>query len=199
MASRKVVVTGCGVVSPFGKGADVLFSCLQEGRSAVASMPELAAIDGVDTGLAGIVKDIDFSAIPRKIRRSMSKMSVYAYLATEEALAQAGLAEEGLTTGSAGVAIGSTLGSPETFEDFFRYYIATKSVNEIKAMAFFRIMGHSVAANIAQSLGITGRVLAPAAACSSGLQSIGLGYEAIANGAQDIMICGGADEYHPLT
>ena len=199
MAPRRVVITGIGAVSPFGGGANTLFDQLCQGKSAIVAVPELQGIDGVDAGVAGLVQGIDFSVIPRKIRRSMSKMSMYAYLATLEALEQAGLAEATLQNGRAGVVIGSTLGSPETFEEFFRYYIATQSVEQIKAMAFFRIMGHSVAANIAQSLGITGRVLAPAAACSSGTQSIGLGYEAIAHGAQDIMICGGADEYHPLT
>ena len=202
--SRRVVVTGVGVVSPFGKGAETLFSCLSEGKSAVIPMPELAEIDGVDTGVAGVIRDIDFAVIPRKIRRSMSKMSMYTYLAVEEALEQAGLfgadlSDGVLTDGHAGVSIGSTLGSSETFEEFFRYYLPSKSISEIKAMTFFRIMGHSVAANIAQAFGITGRVLAPAAACSSGSQAIGLGFEAIANSVQDIMICGGADEYHPLT
>lgn len=60
-------------------------------------------------------------------------------------------------------------------------------------------MGHSVAANVAQVLGLRGRVLAPSAACSTSCQAIGLAYEAIALGRQDAMLCGGADEYHPLT
>jgi 3-oxoacyl-[acyl-carrier-protein] synthase II len=42
-------------------------------------------------------------------------------------------------------------------------------------------------------------VLAPTAACSTSCQAIGLAYEAIALGRQDAVICGGADEYHPLT
>jgi 3-oxoacyl-[acyl-carrier-protein] synthase II len=59
-------------------------------------------------------------------------------------------------------------------------------------------MNHSCAANIAQSLGIGGRILAPSAACSTGCQAIGYGFEMIAFGKQDFALCGGADEFHPL-
>ena len=59
-------------------------------------------------------------------------------------------------------------------------------------------MNHSCAANVAQALGICGRVLAPSAACASGTLSMGLAYEAIAAGLQDVMFCGGADEHHAM-
>ncbi|MFN2268839.1 MAG: beta-ketoacyl synthase, partial [Desulfonatronovibrio sp.] len=52
---------------------------------------------------------------------------------------------------------------------------------------------------VAQALGVSGRVMAPAAACATGVQAIGLGYEAIALGRQEVMICGGSEELHPLT
>ena len=69
----------------------------------------------------------------------------------------------------------------------------------MKSGLFFQIMGHSCAANVAQSLGITGRVFAPSAACATSCQAIGYAYEQIAFGRQDAMLCGGADELHPLT
>lgn len=64
---------------------------------------------------------------------------------------------------------------------------------------FFQLMGHSCAANVAQSFGITGRVLAPASACATSCQAIGYAYEQVAFGKQDAILCGGADEFHPLT
>jgi len=69
----------------------------------------------------------------------------------------------------------------------------------MKSGLFFQIMGHSCAANVAQSFGITGRVMAPSAACATSSQAIGYAYEQIAFGRQDAMLCGGADELHPLT
>jgi 3-oxoacyl-[acyl-carrier-protein] synthase II len=60
-------------------------------------------------------------------------------------------------------------------------------------------MNHSCASNVVQVLGITGRMLAPSSACSTGNQAIGYGYEMIAFGKQEMMLCGGADEFHPLS
>jgi 3-oxoacyl-[acyl-carrier-protein] synthase II len=128
----------------------------------------------------------------------MSPMSAYAYLAAREALHQARVDDSIVGGGRLGVALGSTLGSPECLEDFFRRYIATASMEQVKSMVFFRIMGHTAAANVAQALGVSGRVIAPSAACSSGCQAIGTGFEAIAFGRQEYMLCGGTDEFHPL-
>jgi 3-oxoacyl-[acyl-carrier-protein] synthase II len=177
---------------------DILFSSLLEGKSGISLAPQLGDLRGLGPRVAGLVPDIGIEAIPRKVRRSMSPMSAYAYLAALEALEQAEMNEAAVCGGRLGVALGSTLGSPESLESFFRHYFATNGMDQIKSMVFFRIMSHTAAANVAQALGISGRVLAPSAACSSGCQAIGLGYEAIACGRQDAMLCGGADEFHPL-
>jgi 3-oxoacyl-[acyl-carrier-protein] synthase II len=97
-----------------------------------------------------------------------------------------------------GVAIGSTIGSTLTTQEFFNNLLSTGSLEHMKSTVFFKIMNHSCAANVSQILGITGRTLSPSAACSTSCQAIGYGYEMIAFGKQDFMLCGGTDEYHPL-
>lgn len=199
MSLRRVVITGLGAVSPFGQGVDRLFQALEDGESAVRYIAELEKIQGLGPHVAGLVQDIDINDIPRKIRRTMSPMSVYALLAAQEALAQGHVDEHLRTGGRLGIALGSTVGSVDTMEDFFKDFLQDRSIEGIKSMLFFKIMGHSCAANVAQTLGIAGRTLAPSAACATGCQAVGLGYEAIALGKQDLMLCGGADEFHPLT
>lgn len=199
MRLKRVVITGLGAVSPFGKGADQLFEALAAGKSGIEIVPELKRIGGLGPRVTGPVTGVDPREIPRKNRRSMSRMSIYALLAAQEALAQAGVDKIIRTGGRLGIAMGSTVGSVDTMEEFFNEYLVSKSIEHIKSMLFFRIMGHSCAANVAQTLGITGRTLAPSAACSTGCQAVGLGYEAVALGRQDMMLCGGADEFHPLT
>ena len=98
-----------------------------------------------------------------------------------------------------GIVLGSTIGSINTFESFFRDYLVDKNMENMRSTIFFRLMNHSCAFNVTQVLGIKGRVIAPSAACSTGCQAVGIGYEMIASGKQDYMLCGGADEYHPLT
>ena len=198
-ALRRVVITGLGAVSPYGRGVAALMDGLWAGRSAVRRAPELERIGGLRTRVAALVQGVDPKEIPRKDRRSMSAMSIYATLASQEALAGAGIGLEQLSGGRLGVAIGSTVGSTQATEDFFRDFFTDSSLERMKSTLFFQIMNHSCAANVVQTLGITGRLLAPAAACSTGCQAIGYGYEQVALGRQDFMLCGGADEFHPLT
>ncbi|WP_224984089.1 beta-ketoacyl-[acyl-carrier-protein] synthase family protein [Geomonas agri] len=199
MLLRRVVITGIGAVSPFGRGIDNLMDGLLAGRSGVVELPALAEIIGMRTRVAALVTGVDPMEIPRKFRRSMSSMSVFATLAAQDAVAMAGLAPEQLGSGRLGVSIGSTTGSPQTMEEFFREFNADHSLERMKSTLFFHIMNHSCASNVAQVLGVTGRVLAPAAACSTSTHAIGYGAEMIGLGKQEFMLCGGADEFHPLT
>lgn len=200
MCLRRVVITGMGVVSPFGRGVPALMDALLAGRSGVTTVPELGAVGGLRSQVAGLVPEVDAKEIPRKHRRSMSPMSVYATLASRDALAAAGLGgAPGASDGRLGISIGSTIGSPHTLQDFFEDYLTDHSLERIKSTLFFRMMNHSCAANVAQALEISGRLNAPASACSTGCQAVGYGFEMIAMGKQDRMLCGGADEFHPLT
>lgn len=199
MSLESVVVTGIGIISPLGHGFEPLMTALLAGETGVKVVPELERIGGLRSRLAAQVEGIDPKQIPRKIRRSMSNMSIYAYLASQQALEMAAYPEAELSSGRTGVMIGSTLGSTATSEKFFADYFRDYSLERMKSGLFFQIMGHSCAANVAQSFGITGRVMAPSAACATSSQAIGYAYEQIAFGRQDAMLCGGADELHPLT
>ena len=196
---RRVVITGMGAVSPLGRGADNLVDSLIEGSSGVTRPADLVDIGGLRSRVAGLVQDIDPKEIPRKYRRCMSDMSIYATLACQEAISQAGLKDDFHTSGQMGVAIGSTVGSTQTTQEIFDDFLSSHSLERLKSTVFFKIMNHSCAANVSQALGITGRILSPSAACSTGCQAIGYGYEMIAFGKQDVMLCGGADEFHALT
>jgi 3-oxoacyl-[acyl-carrier-protein] synthase II len=188
-----------GAVSPYGKGVDALMSSLLAGKSGIRRCETLESFPELAPRVAGLVRDVDAAEIPRKHRRSMSRMSMYALLAAREALRSADFPEAALSGGLTGLIMGSTTGSVEAIEEFFRRYLPQGSLEQMSPMLFFQVMGHSVAANLAQALGVRGRVLAPAAACSTACQAIGLACETIAMGRQDAVLCGGADEYHPLT
>jgi 3-oxoacyl-[acyl-carrier-protein] synthase II len=199
MQTRRVVVTGMGSISPFGRGADMLVESLFAMKSGITKIPELADFGGLRTHVAAVVPDMDPKEIPRKYRRSMSKMSVYATLACQEAVSQSNITEKQLSGGRLGISMGSTVGSPIATQEFFEDFLAYRSLERMRATTFFQIMNHSCATNVAQALGITGRILAPSSACSTGCQAIGYGFEMIASGKQEMMLCGGADEFHPLS
>lgn len=196
---RRVAVTGMGAVSPFGRGVNELARGIIEGRSAIVALDELADYGGLRTRLAALVPGVDGKEIARNKRRSMSRQSIFAVLAAGEALTQAALPEAGYGSGRYGVVVGTTISSLETSESFFADHLRDKSFTRMKTSLFFKTMNHSAAANVAHFFGIEGRLLAPAAACATGCQALGYAYEMIASGTQDAIICGGTEEFHPLS
>jgi 3-oxoacyl-[acyl-carrier-protein] synthase II len=136
-------------------------------------------------------------AIPRKSRRSMGRMSFFAVQAAEEALADAGMRREDLSSGRIGCIIGSTMGGAESLNETFETMLPGRDLSQLTAMKFFQCVSHTAAMNVAQYLGITGCVMATSAACASSLQAVGTGYDLIRMGKQDAVLCGGSEELHP--
>ncbi len=199
MHLQRVVITGMGAVSPFGYGVTALWNALENGQSGISILDDLAEIKGLRPRIGGKVPACDIKVIPRKFRRTMSALSIFGCLAGLEALKQAGLTEEQLTGGGTGLCVGSTIGSVQAMENFFSGYLNARSIESVHTTEFFKIMNHSCASNMAHFFGISGRVQSTSAACSTGCQNIGLAAEIIASGKQDMMLCGGSEELHPLT
>lgn len=192
-----VVITGVGCISPIGNDVVAVEAGLRAGASGVRHIAAWATIDGLGTRLAApVIEALDARALPRRNRRSMGPQAVFAALAAQQAVADAGLDESTLRGGRTGVSVGSTLGSLESQHTFYEQVIGRGTVAGLRATLFPQFMGHTCAANVALLLGITGRVIAPISACTSGSQAIGAGLEALRLGVQDVMICGGADEAH---
>jgi 3-oxoacyl-[acyl-carrier-protein] synthase II len=196
---KRVVVTGMGILSPIGNTLETVLCALTKGNSGVRYMKEWAGVNGLRSLVAGVVDGIDPRRINRKYRRTMGRVAMLASLAAKNAASDAGLSEDEISSERSGVSMGSTTGSGQELENFFGSYIRTGGIQETEGTAFMRIMSHTVAANVAAVLGVKGRLVAPCSACASSTQAIGFGYEAIREGYQDIMFCGGADDLHPTT
>lgn len=198
MLLNRVVITGRGAVSPFGLGVEKLINNIWDGHSAVRIMKEWRHIKGLKSLLAAPVPEFDSKKLlQRTLRRTMGPMAIYATLAAREAIKDASLKKELITSEAAGVAIGSTTGSAIAYKDFYSKFLPDMVVEQIKSGEFFKMMGHSCAANVCLALGIQGEQWAPASACTSSAQAIGLGYLLVQTGRQRVMVCGGADEVHP--
>ncbi len=198
MNKRRVVITGTGAVSPFGLGVKCLWDNLSSGNSAVKMIPYFKELGGLRSSVAAVVPEIDVSVINRKKRRFMSPMSTYSCIAALEAIEMAGLNEDLITSRETGICLASTMGSSAESEAFFQELSQSGSIENVKSTMFFKTMNHSCASNTAQALGIMGRIVSPSAACATGTLAVGLAYETIVAGNQNIMVCGGTDEHHVL-
>ena len=195
---RRVAITGMGAVSPYGKGVKALLEGIREARSAVVPMEEWRGIRGLGSKVAAPVPPLDFKRLlPRSVRRGSGLMALFGVLAAEEAVADSGLTSGELASSRTGVAMGSTTGSPGTYEEFYREYLPDQEMEGVKSGLFFKIMGHTCSAAVCQHLGVQGHQWAPSSACTSSAQAMGLGFIMIRHGLQDLMLCGGSDETHP--
>ena len=197
MPLKRVVITGVGVVSPFGNGLPALMQGIEEGRSAVRRMEGWEQYIGLHSLVAAPVEIRDEKRIPRQKRRSMGRMSIFAAQAADEAIADAGIDLAAEDLWRVGCVIGSTMGSAKSINDTFETMLPHKDLSQLNSTMFFQCMSHTAAVNVAQYLGLNGTIMAPAAACASALHAIGTGYDLIRLGRQDVLLCGGAEELHP--
>lgn len=197
MQLNRVVITGMGVVSPFGNGVAALMDGIEKGRSAVKHMEGWDQYTGLRSHVGAPAELIDEKKIPRQKRRSMGRMSIFAAQAADEALADADIDLAKENPWRVGCVIGSTMGSAKSINDAFEIMLPNKDLSQMNSTMFFQCMSHTAAANVAQYLGLNGYIMATAAACASSLQAIGTGYDLIRLGRQDILLCGGAEELHP--
>lgn len=196
----RVYLTGMGVVTSLGNTVDAMFSSLLENKTGVRQYPEWKNYNGLNCHLGAPAADFDSMAIPRGARRTMSRMSEMATLATYQALRQADLpVGEKLNSPRVLIIMGSTTGSPTTLETYFKKLFERGGPEGQLATSFFKVMNHSVPANVATALGFNGALLSPSSACATSAQAMILGWELIRTGLYDIVIAGGADELHYIS
>ena len=192
--SNTVVITGMGAVSPYGIGVQSLWDGLLSAKNCMHTVKELETLPMVNTKVAATIPDTDYSFIPRKYRRSMSRMGLYAYVAAQEALHQAGYED---SPEQLGFFMGSTLNSISVWLELTSYSQGAH-LELIKTSDFLQIMNHSPLAAVCQALKINGPAMGGSEACATGLMNMGLGFLAIRSGLVKQALCGGTEEYHPM-
>ena len=195
---NRVVVSGIGGISAFGRDWASIQAAFKQGRNAVQNMgwqgqyPDLEAQLGAP--IEGYAPPAHWT---RKQLRSMGRVSYLCVDAAEQALADAGLlGDERIKDGRMGVACGSSTGSTADIRDIGELLLTGRSAR-FSANTYVRMMPHTTAANIGIFFGLTGRIIPTSSACSSGSQGIGYAYEAIKYGMIEMMLAGGGEEFCP--
>jgi 3-oxoacyl-[acyl-carrier-protein] synthase II len=190
----KVFVTGMGVISSLGNSVDDMFNSLVENRSGVRYFPEWAQHKGLHSFIAAPAVPYDIMKVPRNQRRTMSRMSEMATLATQQAASQADM-QFGQSK-RAVLCMGSTTGSPENYESYFKKLFDRGGPEGQMGTTFFKVMSHSVAVNVAAAVDFKGPVFSPSSACATSAQAMIMGWELLQSGLYDIVVAGGSDELH---
>ncbi|MEM6741952.1 MAG: beta-ketoacyl synthase N-terminal-like domain-containing protein [Pseudomonadota bacterium] len=190
---RRVVVTGLGIVSPIGNTADAVTEALRKGHSGIERV-ETMVEHGFRSQIAGTLKIDPAEHIDKRALRFMGPGAAYAYIATAQAIADAGLSEAEVSNPMTGLIAGS--GGPSTSAMFTAHQTVLKSgaTKRIGPFAVPKCMSSTVSANLATAFKIKGINFSITSACSTSLHCIGIAAGQVALGNQDIMLAGGGEE-----
>ncbi|MBK5936888.1 beta-ketoacyl-ACP synthase I [Halorhodospira halophila] len=191
---RRVVITGLGIVSCIGNSRDEVTASLRAGRSGIRYQPEYEEV-GLRSLVAGSC-DIDLQDhIPRKSLRFMGDAAAYSYIAMDQAIADAALDYDsissprvGLIAGSGGASTANIVSATET--------LRSRGVRKIGPYGVTRTMGSTVSACLATPFRIKGLNYSITSACATSAHCIGAAMEQIQLGKQDLIFAGGGEEEH---
>lgn len=195
---RRVVITGMGIYSCLGKNLEEVSKSLYEGKSGIGIDPFRTEY-GYRSPLSGIVeRPILKGLLDRRSRICLAEEGEYAYMATAEALRNAGIDNDYLASHEIGIFYGND-SSAKAVIDAHTTTLNTKDTTLVGSGAIFQSMNSTVTMNLSTIFKLRGINMTISAACASGSHAIGLGLMFIRQGLQDIVICGGAQETNYLS
>jgi 3-oxoacyl-[acyl-carrier-protein] synthase-1 len=191
---RRVVVTGLGIVSSIGNNKAEVLDSLRQGRSGITFAEEYRAM-GFRSHVHGSLKINPDDVVDRRWRRFMGDGAAYNYIAMQEAIADAGLAEGEVSNERSGLIMGS--GGPSTRALVQAADTAReKGPKKVGPFVVPKAMSSTNSATLSTAFKIKGINYSISSACSTSAHCIGNAAEIIQLGKQDIIFAGGGEELH---
>lgn len=189
---RRIVVTGCGVVTPVGIGKTVFWDSLVQGKSGIGTITAFDASQ-FETRIAGEVKGFSPPSfiLPKDIRKT-ARFVQFALAASDQALQESGLTAHVTDPYRVGVIIGSGIGSLETIEKEIKNYF-DKGPRRISPFMIPMLITNEAAGHVAIQYNLKGINFCTVTACTSGATAIGEAYLAIKHSRADAIVCGGTE------
>lgn len=195
---RRVVITGMGIWSCIGESCSEVEQSLRSGKSGIGIDP-LRTEYGYRSPLTGIVRRPSLKGIlDRKQREFLAEEGEYAYMATKEAVENAGLDADMLEKCGAGIIYGNDSTAEAVIRGHERI-LEKKDTTLVGAASIFRSMNSTVTMNLSTIFRLKGINMTVSAACASGSHAIGLAAMLIRSGLQKVVIAGGAQETNYLS
>jgi len=187
---RRVVVTGMGTINPLGTTVDEFWHGLVEGRSGAA------LLEGIDssrltTKFAAQVRGFDPAAyMDRKLAQRSARFTQLALVASEQAVADAGLVVEDEDPFRVGVEMGTGIGG---FEVMTRDAAIFLNGGRLQPLYATMVIPNIAAAQVAMHLHLKGPNSTTVTACAASTQALGNALRIIQRGDADVMLAGGSE------
>lgn len=190
---NRVVITGIGIYSCIGKNLEVVKQSLYDGKSGIILDLKRKEM-GYRSSLTGFVdRPILKGVLDRRARIMLPEQGEYAFMATTEALQQAGIDQDYIDKNELGIIYGND-SSAQPVIDAIDIIRDKKDTMMVGSGSVFQVLNSTVNMNLATIFRLKGVNFTVSAACASGSHSIGLAALLISNGMQECVVCGGAQE-----
>jgi 3-oxoacyl-[acyl-carrier-protein] synthase II len=190
--TRRVVVTGMGLVTPVGTDTESTWSALLAGRSGAGPITKFDP-SRLSVRFACEVKGFDpLQYVDRKESRRYDLFAQFALAAAAQAVAQAGLDGGFPAPDRTGVVIGSGIGGMQTYEENCRAYIE-KGPDRVSPFFVPMFIPDIAAGLVSIRYGLRGPNFATVSACASSAHAIGESFRLIQSGRADCMVTGGSE------
>lgn len=199
MTREKIVITGLGAVAPNGNSVDEFWTSLTAGISGIGP---ITCFDpsGHRVKIAGELSGFEPESVldPKEIRK-LDPFSIYALVATDEAVTMAGVNPETLNLDRVGVTIGTGVGGIQTLEDQHST-IENRGARWVSPQFVPKMIANIAGGHLSIRWGFQGPNQTVTSACASATDAIGLAMRLIIAGDADMMITGGTEaSITPLT
>jgi 3-oxoacyl-[acyl-carrier-protein] synthase II len=190
--TRRVVITGVGLVTPLGTGVDKNWQALMDGRSGIGPVTRFDVSD-FPTRIAGEVKDFHPEEfIEKKEIKKMDLFIQYAVAAAKMAMDESQLRITAENEDMVGVIVGVGIAGLSSIEEYHKLFMETR-LKRVSPFFIPKLIANLAPGQISIRYGAKGINYTPTSACSSGAHAIGEAFRLIRLGEQDAMIAGGAE------
>lgn len=194
MASRRVAITGLGIISPLGLNLEQTWTSLREGRTGI-----------------GPLRDVDMTRVQMKIQVGaqvrgfdatqhfeggkdayLDRFAQFSIVAAREALRNSGLQLTPHLKERGAIICGSAVGGQSAIENGFEdLYVSGRG--RVHPLTIPKTMANAGASQISMETGITGPTYTVSTACSSANHAIGQAFRLVRDGLADLAITGGSE------
>ena len=192
MSREKIVITGLGSVAPNGNHVDDYWENLISGVSGIGPITYFDSSNH-RVKIAGQLTDFDPETIlDAKEIRKLDPFSVYALVATEEAIKMSGLDNNQFNPDRIGVTIGTGVGGIQTLEDQQRV-IDQKGARRVSPQFVPKMIANIAGGHLSMRWNLKGPNQTVTSACASATDAIGMAMRLILAGDADAMVTGGTE------
>ena len=192
MSRDKIVITGIGAVAPNGNNVEEYWANLAAGKSGIGNITYFDSSNHrvkIAGELSGFKPD---SVLDPKEIRKLDPFSVYALVATQEAISMSGLDAQSLNPDRIGVTIGTGVGGIQTLEDQQRV-IDHKGARRVSPQFVPKMIANIAGGHLSIRWGLKGPNQTVTSACASATDAIGMAMRLILAGDADAMVTGGTE------